>query len=566
MKHMKTSIKIKKWTILLMGIAMFGCSESFLEVPPQDSVVDGNFYSTDDQVLAATATLYNLVWFDYNDKASYNIGDFRGGSAFDGYSDRDNVEVNTTPTTVDNGAAWRAFYNAVGQANSTLTNINTYSGSGVSSETKQMAIAECRFMRAMAYQFLVMNWGPVPIIKNNIDLLESPLSVRRNTVETVWQFITNDLVLAAANLPETPALEGRVTRWAAEAALAKTYLVRAGVEASGGTKDQVYLDSAKYYAKRVIDLSGAQLLSSYEDLFIYPYDNNAESLFSLQWAFSGSTAWGTQNSTPAYLTPNSQLGNGDGWGGAKGATFWMLSLYEGFNMIDASTLQGRTVDTRLKASFMLPGFEYPEMAYNDEGEVVQGYTVPDPGGTLGESQHFAYVKKYVVGRLSSAEAASQRYSHDTYMIRLADMYLTYVEAELGNSASTTNATAIEYFNAVHRRATNQDFSGALTFDDIFEERAKEFAMESMMWYDLVRLHYYNPELAYQKIEAQDRGLYSLGVDDVNDPTLWTVQKVSWDDNRYFSASSANFQLPLPAAEVSAAPNLLEDPVPYDFGG
>ena len=34
-----------------------------------------------------------------------------------------------------------------------------------------MAIAEARFMRALAYRYLAMNWGEVPIIENNLELL-----------------------------------------------------------------------------------------------------------------------------------------------------------------------------------------------------------------------------------------------------------------------------------------------------------------------------------------------------------------------------------------------------------
>ena len=50
------------------------------------------------------------------------------------------------------------------------------------------------------------------------------------------------------------------------------------------------------------------------------------------------------------------------------------------------------------------------------------------------------------------QAAQQNYPNDTYMQRLAEMYLIYAEAVLGNNASTTDATALEYFNKVHTRA------------------------------------------------------------------------------------------------------------------
>ena len=70
------------------------------------------------------------------------------------------------------------------------------------------------------------------------------------------------------------------------------------------------------------------LLTNYADLFKYPYDNNSESLFELQWVFSGLNVWGTNNSMPEYLAYSPDISFG-GWGGDKGATWWMISQYDG---------------------------------------------------------------------------------------------------------------------------------------------------------------------------------------------------------------------------------------------
>jgi hypothetical protein len=96
----------------------------------------------------------------------------------------------------------------------------------------------------------------------------------------------------------------------------------------------------------------------------------------------------------------------------------------------------------------------------------------------------------------------------THLIRLADVYLIYAEAIMGNNASTTDAEALKYFNAVRKRAiaTHTDVT-SINFMDIFNERRLEFATEGDNWYDLVRLHYYNPALAKQIINAQERGSY-----------------------------------------------------------
>jgi hypothetical protein len=549
------------WAAVLLPVILFGCKKSFLERPPADSIVDASFYKTDDQVLAGTALLYSRVWFDYNDKASYNLGDFRAGTAFSAWNDRGNVLFNTTGNTPENGTSWRSFFIVVGQSNLVLENINKYAGPGVSPQIKKMAIAEARFMRALAYRYLVMNWGPVPVIENNLALL-SDTTISRNTVKSIWKFITKEMREVAADLPSTPIRPGRLTKWSAEGMLARFYLTRAGVEANGsGARNQVFLDSAKYYADDVIRNSGASLLNNYSDLFLFPYDNNSESLFSLQWVYSGPDTWGTQNSTPAYLAYSPDIANGDGWGGDKGATWWMIKQYDGITATaSGDTLKGRTLDQRLKATFMLPGTRYPEITQTITGG-KQKLIFPFTGTDV----NFLSIKKYVTGKAEDVggQSSSQRYGNDTYMMRLAEMYLVYAEAVLGNNASTSDATAIQYFNKVHMRAGLPEFILPLTPDVIFKERFIEFSMEAMAWYDLVSLHYYNKAKAYAILNAQDRGLFFTKPDVFPDPTMWTFIKTPWaTTERTINANDGNFLLPIPAAELSQAPNLLKPPVDY----
>ena len=81
-------------------------------------------------------------------------------------------------------------------------------------------------------------------------------------------------------------------------------------------------------------------------------------MFELQWVFSGANAWGTQNSMPEYLAYSPDISFG-GWGGDKGATWWMIKQYDGMVEQPDGSLKGRTLDQRLHATFMLTGFFYP---------------------------------------------------------------------------------------------------------------------------------------------------------------------------------------------------------------
>ena len=552
--------------VVLAVTTLSSCKKNFLDKPPLSAITDANFYKTDEQVMAGTAPLYSTVWFDYNDAASWQLGDFRGGDAFDAWYDNANSKFNTTPDNQYNQNAWRSFFIVIAQSNLAIVNINRYAGPAVSPQAIKTAIAEARFMRALAYRYLVMNWGAVPIIENNLEHLNDT-TIRRNTVPSVWRFITREMRAVAADLPSTASQPGRLTKWSAEGMLARFYLTRAGVESSGGARKQEFLDSAKYYAADVINNSGYKLLDNYEDLFRwnekigYHYDNNSESLFELQWVFSNN--WGVSNSLPEYLAYSGEVAYA-GYGGSKGATWWIMSLYDGFDLQPNGSLKGRTLDQRLHATYMLPGFSYPEMTKkSDKTKFVYPMT--------GTDNNYVAIKKYVIGGPDDlgSNASAQHYPNDIYMMRLAELYLIYAEAAIGNNSATTDATAVAYFNKIHQRAglpawliSGANSNGPLTLNAVFNERFKEFAMEGVTWYDLVSLYYWNPSKAIAILNSQDRGLFFAQVNNINNPTEWTLTKTSWYTPRTINASSGNFVMPIPAIELSQAPNLQAAPVDY----
>ncbi|WPP50708.1 RagB/SusD family nutrient uptake outer membrane protein [Catalinimonas niigatensis] len=544
-------MKIYRYNIYLACLFLISCfaacEEDFLERPPLSSIVDGNYYQTAEQVLAGTAPLYNIVWFAYNDKASHGIGDARGGILTSGSYQLENIQMNTTGVTAENGSAWRSFFNVVGQSNTVISNINQYAGESVPESIKRHGIAEARFMRGVAYSYLVQNWGAVPIITNNTTLLQDTTTAR-NTVESVWEFILRDLRFAAEVLPESPLQEGRLTRWSAEGMLSKMYLTRAGIS---GSLNQTDLDSAAFFAKSVIDNSGASLMDDYAELFRTQNNNNSESIFALQWVYNGD--YGSQNSVQAFLAYSSEItGFADGWGGDIGASLYLLNKYEDFN-----------TDERRKATFMFPAEHYPEITQVPSGGEAQELRVP-VNSTDADGQQYnsrVWVKKYVVGRPedNNGEVLQQRTGINTYILRLADVYLTYAEAVLNSNPSE----ALTYLNLVRERAGLADKT-SITWQDIFDERLLEFAMEGQAWYDFVRLHYYDPQRAYDILSNQDRGFFRMYPNQIPDPTSWSIEIDEEDDTRTFTVNSSNFYLPIPANELSRAPNLRKPPVPYNF--
>ena len=89
------------------------------------------------------------------------------------------------------------------------------------------------------------------------------------------------------------------------------------------------------------------------------------------------------------------------------------------------------------------------------------------------------------------------------MLRLAEVYLNYVEAVLGNAESTTDADAIKYFNMIRRRAGVAEKT-KLTYEDLRHEYRVEFAFEGLYWYQLVRRSYYKQQEVVNYVNNQNR--------------------------------------------------------------
>jgi starch-binding outer membrane protein, SusD/RagB family len=536
---------IIRYTLLIACVgSLAACSKNFLNRPPVSSLTSGNFYQTDAEVMAGTAPLYNITWFDYNDKAFLAFGVARGGSL--NSNDRTPyIEFDassTDQTTLLTG--YKAFYKIAAQANLTMGNIVNASGGSVSDSIRSYALGECHFMRGLAYYYLVSNWGAIPIIYDNTNQLSDSLS--RNTIESVWQFIIKDLSFAVNHLPSTSYQPGRVNKYSAEGMLAKFYLIRSGLDQSAGSRTQTDLDSAKLLARDVIDNSGLSLPSNYYTMFVGENNNatklNPESLFSLLWQ-PVSSPWGVNNSFQAYMAfePNITQ-TGDGWGSAQGGSAALINYF----------LNNPQDSVRRAATIMFPADFYGELDKKDGGVTVPNTT------------NYAYIKKYVVGSPADNNnlGAFMAAYTNTIILRLSEVYLIYAEAAMGNSSSTSDAGALSAFNAIRERAGMPDKT-SITFADIFQEKWIETAIEGNEWYDILRWWYFDPTGAQAYVAAQDRGInYTLTwVPNSFAPRRYTFTS----SGEHYSFNANSVYLPFPESEMQAAPSLSKPPVPFNFG-
>lgn len=541
------NIILKYLSIVLIASTIWSCKTEFLDTPPLSNLTAPTFFNNDSELLASTGALYNIVWSGANGQFLLGLGDGRAGNVVVPYSGsmREYYQLAVTSSNSDLTNTWQSLFNVIAQSNVLMGNVTAYSKAGTTEAARKRAIAEARYMRGLAYSILVQNFGPVPLITDNLKQ-GADTTLARNTIESVWEFAIRDLQFAKNNLPITVEA-GRINKYSAEGLLARFYLTRSGLGATPGNRNQAMLDSAKFYAKDVIENSNFKLLEKYEDLFLTKNNNNPEQLFGLQWVPLRSP-WGVGNTFQSQFAANSVItGGADGWGGSNGASYDYL-----INLDPADSV-------RRRATFMLPGDHYPELVKNQGG-----WKEPFPADDSWEN--FAHFKKYIVGSPADNDGKGdvQATGNNTYMQRLADVYLIYAEAALGNSNETSDPTALKYFNAIRERAKLPAVS-KFNLDNVLHERRYEFAVEGDNWYDMVRLYYYNPKKVIDYIGKQERGNYIIrlkkgtGIPGVKREFEFTVRQ-----SAKFPLAPNQFYLPVPDAEISKAPNLRKDPVPYKF--
>ena len=490
---------------------MFGlasCANDFLEQNNTYQISQSNFFSSDDAVSQAVIPLYSYVWYDFNDKFYYGMGDGRANNITAQYSDYIYPYTNFTETGLSTGLseAWGALYSVVAQSNNSINNIANFSTSAVSATAKSQGIAEARFMRGLAYWYIASLWGCAIIYENTQDLVSNYV-VAPSPQADAFEFAIRDMEYAAVNLPATSPATGRINKYSAYAMLSRLYLSMAGITTSGrydgtnvatdknrGTRNEYYLDAAKKAAAKVIEEGPFKLLDNYADLFAAAtQNNNSESVFQLQ--FQAGASNGLAQSMTRFLAWSTQVNQGNSWGGS---TYCSYDLWEEFKEYADPTL-GTPVDDKIRRHYSVASYgeSYPELSTDPEKPYIYGET--ESAGSQG-----ANIKKYVIGTNAvNGIAVNNNSGINTYMMRLAEVYLNYCEATLGNATTTNDATALGYFNALRTRA-GVPTKSRLSYEDIRHEFRVETAFEGLYWYILVRRGYYQQQEVVNYVNNQFR--------------------------------------------------------------
>lgn len=504
----KLNILLFAGSLIAMGTLTTSCGKDFLDKTPQHSYTADTYYSSDAAVMKAIEPLYNYAWFNYNYRAMVGMGSARANDGWNPYLNPQFATFQVTGLDGDLANAWKSFYLVVSMSNQLISDINTYCTESVSEDVKNLALGEAYLMRGWAYFYLLRSWGDVIVYENNLEMTNTPV-VPLTKEEDVLKFVIRDARRAADLLP-VASTSNHATKYSAEGLLAKALLAQSGW-GKNGTRDQSILDEVVELCDDIINNGPYTLLPDYADLFKYDNNNftmqNSETLLAMHWADPLTATWGTYSANYSDLA----------WSGASDVNVWG-GIYASVDMLDLYN-EDISDSIRFQATFCLPGIYY---SYWDTGNDLvaaadktpaNGY--PQPTGFV-YSKKFCQLKKWVVGTKADCQGhlAQMASPLNTYIQRLADIYLIKAEAILGNDETTSDAEGLEAINAVRARAKVDNMLTSYGLAELIKERRKEFCMEFCNWYDMVTWYRWQPQYMLNYFNNKQHRAFMINQGDV----------------------------------------------------
>lgn len=345
----------------------------------------------------------------------------------------------------------------------------------------QYYIAEARFLRAFAYYNLIDLYGNIPLVTAiSTELPE------QNTRTEIFSFIESELTEIETSLKESGANEyGRVDRVAAWALLSKLYL-----NAETWIGEAKYTEAITYsnktinstYALNTTDANGNG--SAYDELFLADNDSNGaqnEFIFALNFDGNQSRTYGgttflVNGSIGGSMKP-SDYGVGESWAGTRTTKALVEKFATSITNSDENGNPIEWADSRA-------------MFYTDG----QSYEINTIANTFTDGYAITKFKNVDSKGNAGSDEGGQFTDTDLPIIRVAEIYLNYVEAVVRGGSGGDLNTATNYINQIRARAfgnnSNNVSSSNLTLDFLLDERARELYWEGQRRTDLVRFGYF----------------------------------------------------------------------------
>lgn len=523
MKRNRTIIGIVLCSALLAG---FSSCAGKLDVPQNGSFSQEDFYQTDEDALAAVATVYNHWRSSYETRMTLltTLSDeaSKGGANinfFATWKERNSFLFNAGNEGV--ATYYTAAYQMIYYCNLIIEKVSP------DSKVKKQCVAEAKFFRAYTYFHLAALWGEtVPVVDHLLSAEEYHVS--RSEPGELWKLVEKDLAEAIPELPnkssKTDKSIYRVTGDAAKVMLGKAYLWQKKYADAAKVLDEV-IGSQRY------GLWGVDEPGEYNMLLHAAANDCCEKVLDIRMPkdqanystnhLDVATKWWGYFFWSSRMVSMTQAANnvyctGEGYLPPR------QGLYDAF--VAEEGVDGYRLNSTIKTVWQLA----------DEGITVTS-DMPD------HDLYFNWKNRGLKSDLI-AITSGRGSEHMTYtnmpVIRYAEVLLLAAEAHVMSDGAHVD----EYVNKVRQRARLSDKTG-VTLADIQTEKNLELCFEGVRYLDIIRWG-----LAYDLMKDQGKETYNLKV--TKDGNSYKYERVVSDTNPNAGFKKGkNELLPIPKAEL-----------------
>ena len=501
---MKKKSNMNKY-ILAMGVlalsaAAFTSCDDFFETSSKVTLNTETAYSNLESAEMALVGCYDGWQRTVSDEGvgMYLVAEFASEQAFAGLGHSD-AKNNNVIDQFDLGIApsyndlfntdWINYYKAIFRCNQLIAREDNIDWGG-DTGAQGRVIGEARTLRGILYFDLVRLFGDVPLLT-----APSEENIPRSPAKDVYQLIFDDFKYGAEHIPADayPLLnrntnDGRITKYAAEALMARAYLYYTGYygeEHPACTKAE-----AVAAINDVVDYGGYELESSYADFWMPACTTDASSGDTYAWKttyagkwYDGSTWQAGQGNLSKEIVLNLKMnstsdynGNGDGntfsvYLGPRNRCATGVCIASGWGgcSVTPAFVEQYSKDPRFSAcvwSCSEAGFDADIAdSYEYTGYYTRKYA----------PMCFADGTRQEVGFELGEKHMNITYYQDYTIMRYADVLLMHSELN-GNNRG---------LNLVHQRVYPGE-SLPYSIENIRNERAIELAFEGVHYWDLMR--------------------------------------------------------------------------------
>lgn len=502
---------MKKVIIGLLAITMLGfqsCSD-ILDINPSSSYSESTIYASVKNLDLYVKDFYGIFYSNADILVGSNLVMDDGCTDLVKYSWYNIAEgtvnkffyMNRMVSADSNFRSnWDGMYTFIRKFNEYLVDINNGLANNIEPTELAVRTAEVRFMRAFAYQELVLRYGGV-ILRIDENRVEdhNDRSKARSSEKDCWDFILEEYKKAAADLPykwEDDAYGnnvGRLTKGAAYGMMARAALyANRWQDALDACELVKGLEKDGYY-----QLLPGTTYEAYNKIFTTP--NNKELIIPVNFEKKGKQHLFNQHFCPPYDYINSQLGEASVGAAAtptdeyasnfdiKVGGDWQEFSWENVASYTNGPWENR--DPRFYASIL-----YNEAPWNGRNlEIYDGGKDGFMKFSTSASQDMVhksttgYIFRKFVKEDKTIDFADIQSDQYWIEMRLAEIYLISSEAHARLNEFTD---AYIDLNVVHTRVGMPALSKKNSWDeylvDLAKERVCELGLEGHRYFDLIR--------------------------------------------------------------------------------